>query len=144
MKIKHADMDIDDVIKDDFLSELIKKVPLESPSDEFVNKVMAGIETVPVQVIEKRPSFYWLRSWLPYLGIGLIVFLIFISSDIPYLNFIGGKELFSSLFVKVFQPFWISMKALFSSRFITYSLLIGVSAGFLFIIDKLFSRRFSA
>ena len=135
---------MDDVVKDDFLAELIKKVPLESPSDEFVNKVMAGIETIPVPVVEQRPSFYWLRSSLPYLGIGIIVVLILVSSDIPYLNFMGGKVFFSSLFLKVFQPFWFSMKALLSSRFITYSLLIGVSAGFLFIVDKLFSRRFSA
>ena len=135
---------MDDVIKDDFLAELIKKVPLESPSDEFVNNVMAGIETVPVQVVEKRQFFYWLRSLLPYLGIGIIVVLILVSSDIPYLNFMGGKVFFSSLFLKIFQPLWISMKALLSSKFITYSLLIGVSAGFLFIVDKLFSRRFSA
>jgi len=137
-------MDMDDVIKDDFLAELINKVPLESPSAEFVNNVMAGIETVPVRVVEKRPFFYWLRSRLSYLGIGIIVVFILISSDIPYLNLIAGKEFIFSLFLKVFQPFWISMKVLFSSKFITYSLLIGVSAGFLFIIDKLFSRRFSA
>jgi hypothetical protein len=137
-------MDLDDVIKDDFLAGLIKKVPLESPSDEFVNKVMAGIKTVPAAVAGKQPRFYWMRSFLPYLGIGIIVVFILISSDIPYMNFIGGKEFLSSLFLKVFQPFWITMKALLSSRFITYSLLIGVSAGFLFIIDKLFSRRFSA
>jgi hypothetical protein len=136
-------MDMDDVIKDDFLAELIKKVPLESPSDEFVHNVMSGIETIRVPAIEKRPYFNWLRSWIPYLGIGIIIVLILISSDIPYMNLIGGKEFISSLFLKVFQPFWTSMKTLFSSRFVTYSLLIGVSAGFLFVVDKLFSRRFS-
>ena len=135
---------MDDVIKDVFLAELINNVPLESPSDEFVNNVMAGIETIPVPVVEQRPSFYWLRSSLPYLGIGIFLALILVSSDIPYLNFMGGKVFFSSLFLKIFQPLWISMKALLSSKFITYSLLIGVSAGFLFIVDKLFSRRFSA
>ncbi|MEI8005043.1 MAG: hypothetical protein WCI48_02475 [Bacteroidota bacterium] len=137
-------MDMNDVIKDDFLAGLIKKVPLESPSDDFVDKVMAGIETIPVPVVEKQPYFHWMRSSLPYLGAAMIVVLILISSDIPYLNFIGGKVYFSSFFLKIFQPFLNSMKTLLSSRFITYSLLIGVSAGFLFIIDKLFSRRFSA
>lgn len=135
---------MDDVIKDDFLAELIKKVPLESPSDEFVNHVMAGIETVPEQVVEKQPYFLWLKSSLPYLGIGIFLALILVSSDIPYLNFIAGKGYFSAVFMKVFQPFWTSMKTMFSSKFITYSLLIGISAGFLFIVDKLFSRRFSA
>ena len=136
-------MDTDELLKDDFLADLIRKVPLESPSDEFIDNVMAGIGPLPAPVIETRPYFFWVRSSLPYIGLGLIIVFILFSSDIPYLNFIMGKEYFSSMFLKIFNPFWISMKTLVSSRFITYSLLTGVSAGFLFIIDKLFSRRFS-
>ncbi|MCX6287884.1 MAG: hypothetical protein NTY96_12295 [Bacteroidetes bacterium] len=137
-------MDKDDMLNDDFLADLIRKVPLESPSDEFINNVMTGIEPLPAPVTAKKPYFLWFRSSAPFIVLGMFLILILFSSDIPYLNFIYGKEYFSAIFVKAFQPFWISMKTLFSSRFITYSLLIGVSAGFLFIIDKLFSRRFAA
>jgi hypothetical protein len=137
-------MDMDDMLKDDFLGDLIRKVPLESPSDEFINKVMAGIKPLPAPVIVERPYFLWIRSSFPYVALGAIIIFILFSSDIPYLNFISGKEYFSVLFLKIFHPFWISMKTVVSSRFITYSLLTGVSAGFLFIIDKLFSRRFAS
>jgi hypothetical protein len=138
------DMDTDDMLKDDFLADLIRNMPLESPSDEFVNKVMLGIGPFPAGAVEQSPFLLWIRSFLPYLGLGMIIVLILISSDIPYLNFINGKEYFSAAFLKIFSPFWTSMKTVVSSRFVTYFLLIGVSAGFLYIIDKLFSRRFAA
>ena len=132
------------MLNDDFLADLIRKSPLESPSDDFINKVMRGIELQPEAVAAKQPYFLWLKSSVPYVFLGLIILFILYSSDIPYLNFLAGKEYFSGLFIKVFQPFWVSMKTLVSSKFITYSLLISVSAGFLFIIDKFFSRRFAA
>jgi len=136
-------MDADNELNDDFLANLIRKVPLESPSEEFVNYVMTGIEVLPGTVAEKRPYFIWLKSSVPYVGLGLILVFIIYFSDIPYLSFINGKEYFSDLFLKTFQPLWISMKTLLSSKFTNYLFLIGVSAGFLFIIDKLFSRRFA-
>lgn len=136
-------MDSDDNLNDDFLANLIRKVPLESPSDDFVNNVMLGIEKLPEALAEKRPSFLWFKSLVPFIIIGIILVFIFYSSDIPYLSLINGKEFFSALFVKTFQPFLVSMKSLFISKFFTYSLLIGVSAGFLFIIDKFFSRWFA-
>ncbi|MEI7492391.1 MAG: hypothetical protein WCK92_13400 [Bacteroidota bacterium] len=137
-------MDTDDLVNDDFLSDLLRKMPLESPSDEFINKVMAGIEPVPVAVKEKQPYFLWVKSSIPFIGLGIFVLLILFSSDIPYLNLNFGRDYFSMIFIKAFRPFIVSMKTLLSSKIITYSLLIGVSAGFLFIIDKLFSRRFAA
>ncbi|MCX6285386.1 MAG: hypothetical protein NTW31_14280 [Bacteroidetes bacterium] len=137
-------MDTEEMVNDDFLSDLLRKMPLESPSDEFINKVMAGIEPLPSLVTEKKPNFLWLKSSLPFIGLGIFVLLIIFSSDIPYLNLNYGRDYFSVIYIKAFQPFIVSMKTMFSSKFITYSLLIGVSAGFLFIIDKLFSRRFAA
>ncbi len=137
-------MDTDDMLKDDFLADLIRNMPLESPSDEFVNKVMGGIEPFPARAAEQPPFLLSIRSLLPYIGLGMVIVLILISSDIPYLNFLNGKEYFSAAFLKIFSPFWSYMKTVVSSRFITYFLLIGVSAGFLYIIDKLFSRRFAA
>ncbi len=137
-------METDDLVNDDFLADLLRKMPLETPSDEFINKVMAGIEPLPVLVNEKKPYFLWVKSSIPFIGLGMFVLLIIFSSDIPYLNLNYGRDYFSLIFIKAFQPFIVSMKALLSSKFITYSLLIGVSAGFLFIVDKLFSRRFAA
>jgi hypothetical protein len=137
-------MDSDDLLKDDFLASLLKKMPLESPSDDFENNVMRGIEPLGQTVKEKRPFYQWTKAALPYVALGIIVVFIIISSDMPYLNFRWGAEYFSALFIKVFNPLWASLKIAFSSKFMTYSLLIGVSAGFIFIVDKLFSRRFTA
>ncbi len=137
-------MNTDDILNDDFLSDLIRKMPLESPSYGFVNKVMNGIEPLPAPINESYPSFIWVKSSIPYFVIGLAIALIMFSSDIPDFNFIYGTEYLSGMFIKVFHPLVAFLKTLLSSRFISYTLLIGVSAGFIFIVDKLFSRRFAA
>jgi len=136
-------MDTDDNLSNDLLANLIRKVPLESPSDEFIDKVMTGLEKLPEPVTEKQPYFTWLKSSVPYVITGILLIFIFSSSDIPYLSFINGKEFISALFVNAFQPLLISMKSLFISKIFTYSSLIGISVGFLFIIDKFFSRWFA-
>jgi len=137
-------MDTDNLLHDDFLASLIRKAPLESPSDEFVGKVMESIEPLAPPLYEKQPYFLWLKSYVPYFGLGALIVLILYSSDIPYFNFLSARDHFSDMFIHVFRPFIASLKTLVSSRLISYSLLIGVSAGFLFLIDSLFSRRFSS
>lgn len=140
---KHTDMDTDDGLNDDLLATLIRKMPLESPSDDFVNRVMGGITPLPQDYEEKKYYYLWARNSAPYILGALILALFFFSSDIPYLSFLHGG-IIRDLLVQVFVPLWHSLKLLVSSKAVNYSLLIGISAGFLFIADKLFSRRFSA
>jgi hypothetical protein len=137
-------MDTDDMLKDDYLADLIRQLPLESPPDDFVIKVMEGIEPLPLPVIQKRPYFIWLKWVLSYSALGAFIIFILYTSDIPYLNTLLGKDYSMGLFSNILQPFMITLKSFFSSKFISYALLIGVSAGFLFLVDILLSRKLPA
>lgn len=136
-------MDTKHELNDDFLAELIRKTPLESPSEGFVLKVMQGIEPAKEEASEKTPIIARIKNFLPFILTGLVVLFILFSSDIPYLNLISGGEFIQALMGKIFQPLLASMKSMLTSKAVTYTLLIGVSAGFFFIIDRFFSRRFA-
>jgi hypothetical protein len=135
------DMDTDDMLKDDYLADLIRRVPLESPSEDFIKKVMAGIEPLPAPVTEKRPSLIWLKWGLSYVALGAVIVIILYTSDIPYLNSILGRDYSQGIFSNIFLPFFLILKGFLSSKFVSYALLIGVSAGFLFLVDMFLSRK---
>ena len=136
---------MDDLLKNDYLAELINQVPLDSPSECFLEKVMAGIEPLPAPLAEKRPYLTWLKWGLSYAALGSVIVLILYTSDIPYLNSILGKGDYSSgMFRDIFMPFVLFLKTFLSSKYVSYALLISVSAGFLFLVDKVFSRKLPA
>ena len=136
-------MDTDELLKDDFLADLIRKVPLENPSGEFVDNVMKGIAPGFQYVPEKPAYFSLVGSSLGFIGILAVVILIICTSDIPFLKFLWGGDSAMALLNNIFRPFLVGMVNLFSSKFITYTLLICISASLLFLLDKIFSRRLS-
>ena len=80
-----------------------------------------------------------------YIALGSVIVLILYTSDIPYLNSILGKGDYSSGMLKdIFMPFVLTLKTFLSSKFVNYALLISVSAGFLFLVDTVLSRRLPA
>ena len=55
-------MENDDFMKEDFLHGLIRQSPLDSPSTDFVDRVMANIQEAPEVVIVKKPFFLYLKE----------------------------------------------------------------------------------
>lgn len=130
---------------DDILKRLIGKIPLDQPSDSFVDKVMAGILPVPETVKQKRPFFLMVRLSLPWVLLFSFFILFLVSSDIPYLGSIpGGNYLHETL--------WPGMISLFSgfTKLIpdgsTSSVILPVLvAGVLLIgLERLLSKKFPA
>ena len=127
--------------KDDYLRDLIQKIPLDSPSDDFVNRVMAGIQMDPQAAPEKKPYFLYIKAAFPYAILTLAVLIVFSTSDLPWLNWIPGKENFYENLVPYFGSLFLGLKNAFASKYVSFGLLILVSAGLLFVIDQWFSRR---
>jgi hypothetical protein len=136
-------MEKDDFLKDDFLSELIKKSSLDSPSDDFVDRVMANIRQSPEVAGVKKPFYLLLKSAIPYTGVALIVFVIIATSDMPLFNWLPGKSYFAHDLVPYLGTLFAVLKSAFASKYVSWIMLISLSAGFLFTVDKLVSRRTS-
>jgi hypothetical protein len=137
-------MDNDEFLKDRFLKELISKSRTESPSDEFVEKVMAGIRLNPEPVPAAKPYYLFLRSAWPYAAIALTVIVILASSDLPYSKFIPGKEYFENNFIPYFKTLSGSFVSLFGFlRSATLPFVIIASGTLLFIFDRVFLSRHS-
>ena len=137
-------METDDFYKDDFLRGLISQSPLESPSDDFVERVMANIEVVPEISPVRKPFFHYLKSVGPYFMVLLIVIFVFSTSDIPFLNWLPGKNYYLNNLVPYAGTLLASLKNAFSSKYVTLGLLITASGAFLFLIDRYLSRRTAA
>ena len=137
-------MEKDDFGQDDFLRGLIQKIPLESPSDDFVGRIMAGIQTVPEIVPVQKPFYMYMESAAPYALLIFLLFVVFSTSDLPYLNWLPGKENYIHTIVAYFGSMFSALKNAFTSKYVSFGMLITVSAGFLYLIDLFFSRKASA
>ena len=136
-------MEKDEFLKDDVLRKLMNRIPLDSPSDDFVERVMADIQLIsPVQYV-KKPFFPYLKSVVPYLLIALFLFFVFFTSDLPIFSWVPGKDIFLNNLTAYFGTFFALLKNAFASKFVSWGLLVSGSAGVLFYIDRFFSRRAS-
>ena len=134
-------MEKDDFLKDDFLRELIRRVPLDSPSDDFVDRVMANIQASPEVSVVKKPFYHFLKSAVPYAIVTLVLFFIISTSDLPVFNWLPGKDYFLHSLLPYFGDLFAVLKNAFASKYVSWVLLISLSAGVLFAVDRLFSRR---
>ena len=134
-------MEKDELLDDRFIRELIRNSPLESPSEDFIGRVMAGIPAQPAAEPVSKPFFLHLKSALPYIGLAAMVLVFVFSSDIPFGKFMPGNDYFSRYFLPFLNSLSGGFKSLFSSRFVTFAMGIALSAGFLVLVEHLFSRR---
>ena len=130
-------------MNDDFLRDLIRRSPLDSPSDDFVDRVMATLQPSPEVSAVKKPFMLILKAAVPYVIIALILLVIIATSDLPLFNWLPGKDFFTKGLVPYLGTLFAVFKNAFASKYVSWVLLISVSAGVLFAIDRLFSRRTS-
>jgi hypothetical protein len=136
-------MEKDELLKDDILSRLLKNTVTESPSDEFIEKVMTGVRSVPA--IETTPRFFsmYLKTALPYIGLVAAVLFFVFTSDMPFDKYLSHTDYFSKYFLPYFTSMVGGFKVLFASRFVTFAMGVALSAGFLMLVEHFFSRRSS-
>jgi hypothetical protein len=136
-------MEKDEFLNDDFLRELINRSPLDSPSEDFVKRVMAGIQTSAEVEVVKKPFYHYLKVSAPYFILVFFIFLVIATSDLPLFNWMPGKAYLTNNLLPYLETLFMVFKKAFSSKFVSWGLLISFSAGVLFLIDRLFSRRTS-
>lgn len=132
-----------DLPEEDYLKKLMQHVPLENPSDDFVDRVMHAIQSVPQRQKAGNPVFVFLRSYVPYAALIFILLVVVGTSDLPFLNWLPGKVYYLDNFVPYFNIFITTLRNLFSSSYVSFGLLIGFSGCLLFLADTLLSSRFS-
>jgi hypothetical protein len=134
-------MEKDDFLKDDLLRELIRRSPLDSPSDDFVDRVMANIQLTPEIAVVKKPYYQFLKTATPYAVIAITLFFVIATSDMPIFNWIPGKDFLINSMWPYLGTLLATFKVAFASKYVSWIMLISFSAGVLFLVDRLFSRR---
>jgi len=135
-------MEKEEFLPDDFLKELIRRQPLESPGDRFVDNVMSRIVQAPEALPEKKSFLHYLGASWPYALVGLVGIVILMTSDLPFTKYIPGKEYFSDYLLPYLSSLFSGLKPLFANSKITSLLVMAVIAGGLFFgLDMLLSRR---
>lgn len=135
-------MNKDDFLNDDFLRDLLRQTPLDSPSDDFLEKVMGNIQLDPRIAPAKQPFFLWVKSAWPYALAGVILIVFLLTSDLPFTNILPGKDLFTKSLLPYFESMFSGMKNLFvHSKYTSVGLTILFSSGLLVLLDQLLNRR---
>lgn len=138
-------MEKQDVVRDELLKKLAGRIPLDSPSEDFTLKVMAGISSSPEQVKARKPFYLFLKSSGPWILLGLFVIIFLLSSDIPYLSFLPGKDYVSGHILPYFSRLLNGTNYLFTVNTtfkITMALL--ASGALLVAVDWLMRRHRAA
>ncbi|MDD4602384.1 MAG: hypothetical protein PHF97_01080 [Bacteroidales bacterium] len=136
-------MEKDDLFNRDWVANMIKNRPMEQPSEDFIDRVMEKVRLSPEPVPASKPYYHYIKSMVVYFIIAALVVFVFITSDFPFLNWIPGKTSFTQYFLPYMTTTFTGLKNAFSSRYISFGLLIGASAMLLYLVDLLFSRHSS-
>jgi len=135
-------MEKNDLLKDDFLGKLMHGSPLESPSEAFVDDVMAKIQRAPVMVPAQKPFFLFLKNSWSYALISFALIIFLLTSDLPFTNVIPGKEYFTTSFLPYFASLFSMIKSSFGSiKNISIPLMIIAAGGFLLLMDHWVFRK---
>ena len=128
--------------KDEFLREMIGKSTLETPSDDFVEKVMDRIQAQPVTIPASTSFYSFLKSAYGYFILTAILVGFFMTSDIPFMNWIPGKQYFLNTFLPYFNSLFAFFKSLTGDgKNIPIPLMILAATGLFFLFDRVIHYR---
>ncbi len=134
-------MEKEDLKYDEMLKKLIQCSPLDSPSDDFIEKVMGKIQENSMPIAIKQPFYIYLKSVLPFILLGAFCLMIFFTSDFPFLNQFPGKSTFSDSILPYITMILTSFQTILSTKYFSYAFMIVVAGLFLILIEKIFSHR---
>lgn len=130
-------------LDDDILKELIGKSTPLSPSGDFTKNVMDQVRMQPVVVPEEASFTANMKSVAGYLLVAAVIAGFFITSDIPFMNWIPGKQSFIDTFAVYFGPVLSSIKSI-SLKSLSIPLMIVVATGLFFLVDTFLAQRNAA
>ena len=131
-----------DFINDEFLRNLVRKSSLETPSDDFVGKVMEKIMPQTEIIPAKRPLLLYLKSFLGFLLIAAVLTGFFWTSDVPVLNWLPGKQFFDTVILQAFESLftWVKNTSGNGKSFIIPVMILAAS-GLLYLLDRIIANR---
>jgi hypothetical protein len=103
-------MENENFLNDDFLREMIGKSAPEIPSVDFVEKVMSRIQAQPEVAPSKTSLSGFLKSSLLYFILAAFLVGFFVTSDIPFMKWIPGKDYFVNTFLPYFSTIFTGLK----------------------------------
>ena len=135
-------MEKEDFLSDDLLKDLFRKQSWESPADGFTGNVMEQILQAPEVVPVKKPFYLMLRSSWPYLLLILVSAVFLMTSDLPFTDYIPGKEYFTKHLLPYFSSIFSGFKSLVSNiKTISIPLMIIIAGGLLVGFDHFLFRK---
>jgi hypothetical protein len=135
-------MEKEDFLPDDLLKDLFRKHSWDSPGDDFTENVMEQILHAPEIAPVKKPFYLFLRSSWPYVLLFLVSLVFLITSDLPFTDYIPGKEYFTKNLLPYLGSLFSGFKPLFSSiKTISIPLMIILAGGLLVGFDHFLFRK---
>jgi|GEM_PF-383172 len=141
MKSKTSTEENKEILRDDFLTGLMNRSSWESPSDDFTIRVMQQIGNLPAYEPQKKPFFLFLKSVLPWVLLVAVFVSFYLFYDLPFGRYIPGREFVQDILVPSFSNFFVSFRDLASGKFYSIAFVILISAGGLFVIERMVSQR---
>jgi len=133
-----------ELFKDDFLTDLLNNTTLESPSDDFVGNIMRRVEAMPGCQPHKKSFYQVAKPILPWVLLVTVFVVSYFFSGLPLAKFIPAGEYLYGVLSPSVNVFFSSFKDLASNKFYSIALVVLLSGGGLFIIERLISHRISA
>jgi len=135
-------MEKEDFLPDNFLKGLFRTQSWESPGDEFTKDVMEQILKESELSLVKKPFYMILRSSWPYVLLFLVSVMFLMTSDIPFTEYIPGKEFFTKNLLPYFGSLFSGFKPLISSvKPITVPLMVILAGSLLVSFDHFLFRK---
>jgi len=134
-------METNNFIKDDFLSDLIKKSSPDSPSAIFVERVMEDVQKATEYSSSKKTIYLYLWSALPVILIITIILLFLLTSDLPLSTYFPGKDYYTQTLEIYLHSLSNSFNLLFVSRYFSFGFTVMLATGTLIIIENIWGQK---
>ena len=131
-------MEKDDFLSDDLLKDLFSRKDWDSPGNDFTGKVME-------QIVPAGNSFsliHLMKSAWPWLLLGLVTFIFFMTSDLPYSDYIPGRGFLLKNLLPALGSMFYGLKPLvLTAKSISIPLMVIVAGTLLVCLDHLLFRK---
>jgi hypothetical protein len=135
-------MEKEDFLPDDLLKDLFRNQSWESPGDGFTGNVMEQILQAPEAAPVKKPFYFILRSSWAYVLLFLVSVLFLMTSDLPFTDYIPGKEYFTKNLLPYLGSLLSGFKPLISNiKTISIPLMVILAGSLLVGFDHFLFRK---
>jgi hypothetical protein len=103
---------------------------------------MSRIQSQPEAASVKKSFFLFLKSSFVYFLLAATVIGFFLTSDIPFMSWIPGKQYFLNYFIPSFNSLFTGIKSLSGGgKTISIPLMIVLASALFFFLDRLLAQR---